>query len=109
MFCIIAWYGNLTLANKNWLSSLVRVASKISGRSRVHLKHFYKRQVVRKEKQPLSCSARITSCFLSFTVFPQYPPNSMAALEFKVTEVKQEVSSNAASIDEAEQHIGDTE
>lgn len=35
--------------------------------------------------------------------------NPMAALEFKVTKSKQEVSSNAARIDEAEQHIGDTE
>lgn len=39
MFCVIAWYGNLTLANKNCLGSLMKVASKISGRSQVHLPH----------------------------------------------------------------------
>lgn len=48
MFCIIAGYGNLSLANKNRPSSLVKVASKISGRSQVQLIDLYNRQVVRK-------------------------------------------------------------
>ena len=35
MFCMVAWYGNLTLANTNRLGSLIKVASKITGRSQV--------------------------------------------------------------------------
>ncbi len=30
-FCIVAWYGNLSLSNKNRLGSLVKVAGKIIG------------------------------------------------------------------------------
>ena len=47
-FCIIAWYGNLTLTTKNRLGSLVRVASKISGASQAQLKDIYSKLVLRK-------------------------------------------------------------
>ncbi len=30
-FCIVAWYGNLSLSNKNRLGGLVKVAGKIIG------------------------------------------------------------------------------
>ena len=47
-FCIVAWYGNLTLTNKNRLSSLVKVASKISGRTQAQLIDLYKRQMLKR-------------------------------------------------------------
>ena len=47
-FSIIAWFGNLSLANKNKLGRLVKVASKISGKNQVQLVDLYQRQVLRK-------------------------------------------------------------
>lgn len=55
MFCIVAWYGNLTLANKNRLSSLIKLASKISGRSQAQLTDLYNRQVFRRASSLLEC------------------------------------------------------
>ena len=40
--------GNLTLANRNRLRSLVKVASKISGRTQTQLIDLYKRQVLKR-------------------------------------------------------------
>ncbi len=48
LFCIIALYKNLTLANKNRVGSLVKEASKISGGSQDQLIDLYNRQVVKK-------------------------------------------------------------
>lgn len=55
MFCIVAWYGNLTLANKNRLGSLIKVASKISWRSQAQLTDLYNRYVLRKASSLLEC------------------------------------------------------
>ncbi len=55
IFCIIAWYGNLTVANKNRLGSLINVASKISGRRQAHLIDLYKRQVIKKATSIQEC------------------------------------------------------
>ena len=55
MFCVVAWYGNLTLANKNRLANLVKVASKVTGRSQMQLTDMYSRQVLRKAPLILEC------------------------------------------------------
>ena len=55
-FCIVAWYGNLTLSNKNRLSSLVKVASKISGRTQAQLIDLYKRQMLQRASSLLEVS-----------------------------------------------------
>ncbi len=55
MFCIVAWYGNLTLANKNRFASLIKVASKISGRSQAQRTDLYHKQVFRKATSLLEC------------------------------------------------------
>ena len=56
MFCIVAWYGNLTLANKNRLGSLVKVASKVSGRTQAQLSDLYKRQTFNRASSLLEVS-----------------------------------------------------
>uniref|UniRef100_A0A8C1VBX2 VLIG-type G domain-containing protein n=1 Tax=Cyprinus carpio TaxID=7962 RepID=A0A8C1VBX2_CYPCA len=49
-FCIAAWFGSLSLTNKNRLGSLVKVASKISRRSQAQPGELYIKQVQRKAR-----------------------------------------------------------
>lgn len=47
-FCIVAWFGNLTLTNRNRLNSLVKVAGKVIGVSQIQPIDIYYRQVLNK-------------------------------------------------------------
>lgn len=47
-FCISAWFGSLSLINKNRLGSLVKVASRISRSGQAQPGELYKKQVHRK-------------------------------------------------------------
>ncbi len=47
-FCIVAWYGNLSLSNKNRLGSLVKVAGKIIGVNQTVPTKIYQNAVVKK-------------------------------------------------------------
>ncbi len=47
-FCIVAWYGNLSLSNKNRLGSLVKVAGKIIGVNQTVPTEIYQNAVVKK-------------------------------------------------------------
>lgn len=47
-FWIVAWFGNLNLADKNRLDRLVRVASKVIGENQAQLSDLYDQQVIRK-------------------------------------------------------------
>ncbi len=53
-FCIISWYGNLTVQNKKCLSDIVKVASKIIGTQQLSLSDIYNRQVYRKAQSILA-------------------------------------------------------
>lgn len=55
-FCIVTWFGNLNLADKNRLGRLVRVASKVIGVNQAQLSDLYDRQVVRKAHAILDCA-----------------------------------------------------
>ena len=54
-FCIVAWFGNLNLTNKNRLGSLVKTAGKISGCQQAGVMSIYNRQVLRKANAILTC------------------------------------------------------
>ncbi len=47
-FCIVAWYGNLSLSNKNMLGSLVKVAGKIIGVNQTGPTEIFQNSVVKK-------------------------------------------------------------
>ncbi|CAJ1066412.1 gastrula zinc finger protein XlCGF28.1-like%2C partial [Xyrichtys novacula] len=49
-FCVICWYGNLAIKNKNSLGSIVRVASKVAGVKFRSLDVIFKEQVLKKAK-----------------------------------------------------------
>ena len=55
-FCVVVWFGNLSLANKNRLDRLVRVASKVIGVNQVQLSELYVRQIVRKTQAISACT-----------------------------------------------------
>ncbi|KAK0136843.1 hypothetical protein N1851_026972 [Merluccius polli] len=44
-FSLISWYGNLTVQNKNSLSNIVKLASKIIGTQQLSLTNIYERQL----------------------------------------------------------------
>lgn len=69
MLYIIAWYGNLIFANKYWLSSLLKVVSRILGEDRFILQLSTTGRW--SEKRPLSWRTQITICILSFIFFPK--------------------------------------
>lgn len=48
MFCIISWYGNLTMCD------IVKVASKITGTQQLSLSEIYNRHVLRKAQSILA-------------------------------------------------------
>jgi len=54
-FCIVAWFGNLNLYNKNRLDRLVKTAGKISGSQQADTMSIYTRQVLRKANAILHC------------------------------------------------------
>jgi len=47
-FAFIAWYGGISLREKNNLSNIVKVAGKLIGCPQVSLTNIYERQVLRK-------------------------------------------------------------
>ncbi len=47
-FCIVAWYGNLSLSNKNRLGGLVKVAGKIIGVNQTGPIEIFQNSVVKK-------------------------------------------------------------
>ena len=55
-FCVVVWFGNLNLADKNRLDRLVRVASKVIGVNQVQLSELYVWQVARKTQAILACT-----------------------------------------------------
>ena len=57
-FCIVAWFGNLNLSNKNRLDCLVKTAGKISGSQQAGTMSIYTRQVLREAKDILHCPNR---------------------------------------------------
>lgn len=55
-FCIVVWFGNLNLADKNRLGWLVRVASTVTGDNQAQLSDLYDQQVIRKTHAILDCT-----------------------------------------------------
>jgi len=54
-FAFIAWYGGISLREKNNLSNIVKVAGKLIGCPQVSLTNIYERQVLRKANTILEC------------------------------------------------------
>lgn len=61
-FCILAWFGNMTLFNKNRQGRLVKVASKIIGEGQNQLKDIFDRHVLRKDHAVLDCPQQNLTC-----------------------------------------------
>ena len=67
-FAFIAWYGGISLRDKNNLSHIVRVAGKLIGCPQVSLTNIYEKQVMRKANVILDCVNHPLHCL--FEVFP---------------------------------------
>ena len=95
-FCIIAWYGNLTVTTKNRLVSLVRVASKISGASQTQLKDLYDKLVLRRADSILGALGSDHPLRSQFELLPlgrRFRAADLETKRFKVSFVPSAISS----------------
>ena len=67
-FAFIAWYGGISLRDKNNLGHIVKVAGKMIGCPQVTLNNMYEKQVVRKANSILDCVNHPLHCL--FEVLP---------------------------------------